>query len=278
MKHYLSNLAKTWILILAAFQLNTAFALISPSLEQVVASKHRTEAYAARDAYRHPIETLKFFGIKDSMTVVEISPGGGWYTEILAPYLKDKGKYIAAGYDPESSTEYYRKNAKKFQAKLAAKPELYGKTQVTIMEAPNQLNIAPANSADLVLTFRNTHNWHNGGHAEKVYAAMFQALKPGGVLGVVQHRAGEQYPEDISGSKGYLKEADVIALATQSGFELVAKSEINANPKDSKNYEKGVWTLPPALRDKDKGKEKYLAIGESDRMTLKFVKPVKAEG
>ncbi|MCW9015728.1 MAG: methyltransferase, partial [Kangiellaceae bacterium] len=235
--------------------------------------KHRTESYAKRDQHRNPIETLSFFGLKDNMTVVELSPGGGWYTEILAPYLKDKGQYIAAGFDPKSEVEYYRKNAKKFSDKLKASPKHYSKTKVTILQPPQQLAIAKEASADMVLAFRNAHHWHRKSQATDVYAAVFKALKPGGVFGIVQHRAGNKHPDDQSGNKGYLRESDVVKKIEAAGFKLVEKSEVNANPKDTKDYENGVWTLPPAFRLKDKDREKYAAIGESDRMTLKFVKP-----
>jgi len=243
------------------------------ALKKWAEGSHRSEANIARNQYRHPVETLEFFGIKPDMTVVEISPGGGWYTEILAPYLKDKGHYIAAGYNPNSKSEYFSKNAKKFADKLKANPELYGKVELTVMEYPDHMDFAKPNSADMVLTFRNTHNWASRGYADAVFAAMFKVLKPGGVLGLVQHRAGKDQPKDTSGKKGYLKQEDVIKMAEKAGFKLVASSEINANPKDRKDYEMGVWTLPPVYRLKDKDRDVYTAIGESDRMTLKFIKP-----
>jgi len=244
-------------------------------LRDIVAGEHRSEKHRSRDEYRHPVETLNFFGIKPEMTVVEISPGGGWYTEILAPYLKDKGHYIAAGYDPESTVNYYKRNAKKFSEKLAADAENYSKVELTVMEAPAKLNFAKPSSVDMVVSFRNTHNWAGRGHADKVYAAIFKSLKPGGVFGLVQHRAGKIQPKDVSGKLGYLKSGDVIAMAEKAGFKLVAQSEINANEKDTKDYSEGVWTLPPSYRMKDKDREKYKAIGESDRMTIKFIKPTK---
>ena len=245
------------------------------SLQEISQGKHRSEQYIARNEFRHPAETLKFFGIKPEMTVVEISPGGGWYTEILAPYLKEKGHYIAAGYDPESKINYFKRNAKKFADKLASDPKNYSKVEQTIMEAPAKLDFAKPNSADMVVSFRNTHNWAGRGHADKVYAAIFKALKPGGVFGLVQHRAGKTQPKDTSGKLGYLNTADVIAMAEKVGFKVVAQSEVNANPKDTKDYEGGVWTLPPNYGMKDKDREKYKTIGESDRMTIKFEKPIK---
>lgn len=243
------------------------------ALKATIAGAHRSEADRARDQHRHPLETLTWFGVKDNLTVVEVSPGGGWYTDILAPFLKDRGTYYAAGFDPESEVEYMRKGAQRFQEKLAANGELFGKTKVTILAPPMKVDIAPAGSADMVLTFRNVHNWMANGQAENVFKAMFTALKPGGVLGVVEHRANANAPHDPKAVSGYVREDHVIKLAQDAGFQLVGKSEINANPKDTKDYPQGVWTLPPVLRLKEVDKEKYLAIGESDRMTLKFLKP-----
>lgn len=275
MKHSIKTTLKSGLILSLLTLAAPSFAFKDSKLADIAASKHRTAKYAARDNYRNPVKTLEFFGIKDNMTVVEISPGGGWYTEILAPYLKDNGTYIAAGYDPESKVEYFKKNAKRYSDKLKAKPELYGKTVLSIMQPPEKMDFAKANSADMVLSFRNTHNWHQDGNSKVVYQAIFKALKPGGVFGLVQHRAGDKNPEDTSGKFGYLKQSEVISLAEKVGFKLVGKSEINANPKDTKTHPAGVWSLPPSLDHGEKDKEKYLAIGESDRMTLKFVKPGK---
>ena len=243
------------------------------ALKAVIAGGHRAEADTARDKYRHPLETLSFFGVKDNMKVVEMWPDGGWYTDILAPFLKERGIYYAAGFDSQASVEFMRNGAQKYKAKLDAKPDLFGKVKTTVFYAPEKTDIAPEGSADMVLTFRNVHNWMADGQAEAAFKAMFRALKPGGVLGVVEHRANPTVPQDPKAASGYVREDTVIKFAEDAGFKFVGKSEINANPKDTKDYAQGVWTLPPVLRLKDVDKEKYLAIGESDRMTLKFTKP-----
>jgi predicted methyltransferase len=244
------------------------------ALQAAIAGAHRSEADKARDKYRHPLETLTWFGIKDNMTVVEVWPGrGGWYTDILAPFLKERGTYYAAGVDPQSSAEPRRIAAKSFKDKLAANTVVFGGVKETILSPPTHVDIAPEGSADMVLTFRNIHNWMADGQAEAIFKAMHRALKPGGILGVVEHRANATVPQDPKAASGYVREDVVIKLAEDAGFKLTGKSEINANPKDTKDYPQGVWTLPPVLRLKDVDKEKYLAIGESDRMTLKFVKP-----
>lgn len=234
------------------------------SLKKAVDSRSRHPEDTARDKYRHPIETLTFFGIEPDMRVVEIWPGGGWYTDILAPYLHDHGKlYVAIS----SGENEYKK-------KLADDPARFGKVTVTELDPPDKMEIAPANSADMVVTFRNVHNWMRGGYDEQVFKAIYTALKPGGILGVVEHRGDLSTPQDPKAASGYVREDYLIRLAEQAGFQLAGKSEINANPKDTKDYTNGVWTLPPTLRLGDTNKAKYLAIGESDRMTLKFVKPV----
>jgi predicted methyltransferase len=234
---------------------------------------HRAEGHRERNRYRHPVETLSFFGVTPEMTVVEVSPGAsGWYTEILAPYLRDKGKFYAAGYDGKSEREYYRNAQARFQAKLDAMPEVYGKVEQTVFQLPDRTEIAPPGSADVVLTFRNTHNWMQGGNARTAFEAMHAALKPGGVLGLVQHRGIPGNPDYRSGELGYLDENYLIGFVESIGFELVDSSEINANLADTKDYERGVWTLPPNLRGDDALRDEYIAIGESDRMTLKFVK------
>ena len=251
----------------------SATAQADDALKAAIASKERTAANVARDAARHPYETLTFFGIKPTMTVVELSPGGGWYTEILAPYLKDKGKLIAAGESPTSAREGARRYADNLTKKLASNPAMFGKVQRGVFEVPSSYDIAPAGSVDLVVTFRNIHNWTGNGDdkVKETFKKVYEVLKPGGVFGVVDHRAPAGKPTD--GSSGYLDQAYVIKLVESAGFKLAAKSEVNANPKDKADHSKGVWALPPVLANKDVDREKYLAIGESDRMTLKFVKP-----
>lgn len=239
------------------------------TIEEAVAGPFRNEENRARDVYRHPVETLQFFGLQPEMTVVEISPGAGWYMEILAPLVSAKGQYIAAL--PPSSSEYMKKLNEKVQAWIDSHPELAGKIQTATFNPPE--DIVPEGTADMILTFRNVHNWMARGNAQEAFNAFYKALKPGGVLGVVEHRANAKSKRDPKAKSGYVREADVIAMAQKAGFKLEAKSEINANPKDTKNHPQGVWTLPPTFRLGEKDKEKYQAIGESDRMTLKFVKP-----
>ncbi len=244
------------------------------NLAAIASGDHRSDAARARNHYRHPHDTLAFFGIKPDMTVVEISPGArGWYTEILAPFLNENGKLYAASYDPDSEIKYFSSNAEKFNAKLAADPDSYSKVEVTVFDPPLLLDIAPPGSADMVLTFRNVHNWMREGVASEAFSGMYTALKPGGILGVVEHRADPEKEQDPEAVSGYVRQDYVIELVESAGFEFKESSEINANPKDSRDHPQGVWTLPPSLRLKDVDREKYLAIGESDRMTLIFRKP-----
>ena len=242
------------------------------SLEQAVAAQHRSEANRARDQYRHPVETLSFFGIKPTDTVVEIWPGGGWYTEILAPYLADKGKLIVASPAGRGSEGIAKR--------LDADAKLFGKVQrANFPSVLGGTGVAPG-TADAVLTFRNVHNWGSGymhpekkGYSEEAFRELFTMLKPGGVLGIVDHRLPEGASAEREKSSGYIKVSTVRAMAEKAGFEYAGASEINANPKDTADWPDGVWTLPPTLAKKDVDRDKYVAIGESDRMTLKFVKP-----
>jgi predicted methyltransferase len=235
---------------------------------------HRNEANIARNAARHPVETLTFFGLEPEMTVIEALPGGGlWYGEILAPILRDRGQYIVADYDISlpDQPEYRTRGRATMLERFGKEADVFGHPKIVKLSAPESIDLGPPGTADMVLTFRNTHGWIRDGAAEQVYAAFFEVLKPGGVLGVVQHRAGPK--TDTTAFTGYVSEDRVIELATRAGFVLEARSEINANPKDTADYPDGVWTLPPTLTLKDKDREKYLAIGESDRMTLRFRKP-----
>ena len=267
------------VLLTASFVSAQAAELAPPApaalttLQQIINGPHRSAENKHRDQYRHPEQTLSFFDVQDNMTVVEIWPGEGWYTEILAPYLREKGKLYAAAYSPDTKNDYQKEKLKVYTEKLKSQPALYDKVEVTVLQPPEQLKVAPEGSADRVLTFRNVHNWMKNDQAAMVFSAMFKALKPGGILGVVEHRGSGIRPQNPTAKSGYVNEDYVIALARNAGFEFLAKSEINANPKDIKDYPEGVWTLPPTLKLKDKDRDFYLAIGESDRMTLKFVKP-----
>jgi predicted methyltransferase len=247
---------------------------IADLLDQAVASPQRSPAYKARDRYRHPQETLLFFGLRPQMHVVEVWPGAGYYTEILAPILRTRGRYYAAHYYVDDrSSAYFREARQAFLQKLSKEPALYDRIVVTALQAPEHVAAAPKESIDLVLTFRNVHNWMAAGNDQAMFRAFYDVLKPAGILGVVEHRARDgTTPEDMKRS-GYITEAYVIELAQKAGFKVAARSEINANARDTKNYSAGVWTLPPTLRLGNVDRDKYMAIGESDRMTLKFVKP-----
>ncbi len=243
-------------------------------LDKVLVGEHRSEANRLRDKYRHPRETLLFFGLKPETAVLEIWPGTGWYSEIIAPVLAEKGKFYLAHYAVENpkAAGWQRDARSKHEAEFAKRPALYGRPVFTSLGPPDYMAIAPAGSMDLVLTFRNVHNWSNQKTDAQVFKAFFDALKPGGTLGVVEHRAhpGTSFEQMVK--SGYMTEAYVIELAEKAGFKFTAKSEVNANPKDTKDHPNGVWTLPPTSRGR-LDPEKYLAIGESDRMTLKFEKP-----
>lgn len=245
------------------------------TLEEAVTSSYRAPENTARDQYRHPLETLSFFGLTPEMTVVEISPGGGWYLEILAPFVASRGHYVGAVFPANAPMPFMHELNAKIAAWVKQHPELEGK--VTFNEFSPPSDLTTPGSADMVLTFRNVHNWMTSGSEKAAFQAFFKALKPGGVLGVVEHRADPKSKFDPKAPSGYVREKDVIRMAESAGFKLDAKSEINANPKDTRNHPQGVWTLPPTLRLKDQDREKYLAIGESDRMTLRFVKPLSAK-
>jgi predicted methyltransferase len=240
-------------------------------MARMIAAPHRSERNVARDPHRHPAGTLEFFGVREDCTVVEILPGsGGYYMEILAPWLQAKGRYIAANRD-ETAVSPYKEDHQKLLERLRAEPALYGKVLVTKFNAGRH-EIAPPGSADFVLTFRNLHNWIERGEAEAALRAFHKALKPGGVLGVVDHRGRTDLSQEAQMKSGYVREDYAIALIERAGFLLVGRSEVNANAKDTKDYPAGVWALPPTYRMKDQDRAKFAAIGESDRFTLKFLK------
>ena len=249
--------------------------VILADLDAALQGDWRSADNRARDAHRHPRETLAFFNVAPDHTVIEITPGAGWYSEILAPYLARNGRYIAAVVDPAAQTEerareYYTKANAGLTTKFAGDAERYGRAQTVAFNPKNPTFGAPG-SADVVLTFRNVHNWRAAGDAEAMFKGFYNVLKPGGVLGVVEHRAKADVPADDK--SGYVGQAQVIAMAQAAGFTLDASSEVNANPRDTKDHPNGVWTLPPVKRHDAKDAAKYEAIGESDRMTLRFVKP-----
>lgn len=247
------------------------------ALDAAIAGDHRSDRNRARDQYRHPKETLAFFGLRRDMTVVEIWPGGGWYTEILAPVLRDEGMLYVAEYGPTPAFPYQREEMETLEQKGERYPEVFDRLMRTSLWFPDRLEIAPAGTADLVVTFRNVHNWFDSGYRqdpESLFAAFFAALKPGGILGVVDHRWPDAATEDAAARNGYVSEARVIALAEGAGFELAGRSEVNANPRDTHDHPNGVWTLPPDLAvPEGQNRQRYLDIGESDRLTLRFVKP-----
>lgn len=247
--------------------------LVSAALpwEVALSGEHRSAENRARDTYRHPQETLEFFGLDAGMTVMEVSPGGGWYTEVLAPLMRDNGTLIAAHSSPNGGS-YARRSLGSFLRKLGENGDLYGTVQVVALQPPMAVSPVAANSVDLALAFRNVHSWLRADQAEMMFAAIAEALKPGGVLGIVQHRGSDDLSLEQMKNTAYVSEEKVIELAELAGLELDARSEINANPRDTKDHPRGVWTLPPSLAEGDKDRERYLAIGESDRMTLRFVK------
>lgn len=244
------------------------------ALRTTVAGDWRDPDFVARDQFRHPVETLTFFGIAPDDTVIEITPGGGWYAEILAPYLRDHGSYVAAVWDdaiPDQPAYRYRLN-EELRGKFSGAPEVYGTPQVRVFD-PSKPLFGPSESADAVLTFRNAHNWVADGNAEAYFSAFFDVLRPGGTLGVVDHRARAGTDLETMKTSGYLTEALVVELAEGAGFTLEERSEVNANPADTADHPNGVWTLPPSNNHDEADAGRYRAIGESDRMTLRFRKP-----
>jgi len=276
LRHFIGTLAIASSLTMPAFAAgaNSMDAGTETKLKTLLAGSQRSDANKARDAYRHPLETLKFFGVSQNMTVMEIWPAGGWWTEFLAPALAEKGRYVAAHFDEQATQAYYQRAVTGFKEKLAKDPELYGKVEMTaLMPSSGKTEPVKPGTMDMVLTFRNLHNWMAEGSSKTMFDIMYKSLKPGGYLGVEEHRGSTATEQDPKAAKGYVREDYAIKLIEASGFKLVAKSEVNANVKDTKDYPAGVWTLPPSFREGDKDRAKYAAIGESDRFTLLFQKP-----
>jgi predicted methyltransferase len=242
-----------------------------PALLKAVADPARTPKYVARDPFRHPAEELTFFGLEPNMTVVEVWPGGGYWTEIMGPYLKTSGHYYAAVTVTGESQEEDKGTAA-WRTRMEAKKDHIGTLTITEL-GKGHYDVAPPGSADLIVTFRNLHNWMDGGYADDALKGFYTALKPGGILGIEDHRGLDTKPQDPKAKSGYVRQDYTIELARKAGFEFVGASEINANPKDTKEYPEGVWTLPPTLALGDKDRAKYVAIGESDNYVLKFRKP-----
>ncbi len=258
---------------------------VEARIEIAMNGDHRSESNIDRNRYRHPVGTLTFFGLEDGMTVMEIWPGAGWYTEILAPVVRHNGQFIVAAYDvdvPDQPAYRYRLQDELLE-KFSADPEIYDQVAVVPFSPPDSPSLGMADSVDLVLTFRNTHGWISDGIAASIFEEFARVLKPGGALGVVQHRAADGTDPAATAQSGYVSEQAVIDLARGAGLYLAARSEVNANPLDTRDWEGGVWSLPPGLTlceniDEEDGvvacREKYQAIGESDRMTLLFRKPL----
>jgi predicted methyltransferase len=266
-------------LVVAALTLSACAAamtrsLVTARLDAAIAGSHRTSEERARDRYRHPRETLLFFGLRPNQTVVEILPIGGWYTKIVAPVVRGEGLYVAAMPPVVTGNANSERSRKAFTDLLAASPALLDQVQVTDFDI-GKGSLVPDGTADLILTFRNIHNWMAGERAEAAFRDMYRALKPGGTLGVVEHRGNEAVPQDPRARSGYVNQSFAIRLIEGVGFKLVGASEVNANPLDTKDYAGGVWTLPPVLAAGETDRARFLAIGESDRFTMKFVKPRK---
>jgi len=254
----------------ASLSIAAAPAPVDPALAAAISSSQRTAAFVARDGARHPAEELTFFGLRADANVVELWPGGGYWTEILAPYLVAHGYYTVALPVPGNAEE--DATVARWRARIAPQAARFGTIHETALGA-GHFDIAPPGSADLVLTFRNLHNWMAAGYASEALAGCFRALKPGGVLGIEAHRGRSDKPQDPLAKSGYVREDYAINLAKQAGFEFVGSSEVDANPKDTKDWPDGVWTLPPTLTLRDKDRAKYVAIGEADNFVLKFRKP-----
>lgn len=240
-------------------------------IRDALMGKHRSKKDKDRGPHRHPLITLTFFGLEDSMNVIELQPGWGWYTDVLAPVLRERGKLTVTVPDPGGDPESYGlRQARALDEKKARHPEIFDKVETVVVEPPGKLTLGPPGSADMVLGLRCLHTWMEGGYAEAMLAEIFKVLRAGGTFGVEGHRAD---PGKTDPRTGYVAEDDAIKLIEKAGFKLDAKSNANANPRDTKDHPEGVWTLPPTLALGDTDRDKYLAIGESDRFTLRFKKP-----
>jgi len=281
----MKKLSGLLLLLWSGMPLLAADLPIEARIEQAMMGSHRSAANVERNRYRHPVGTLTFLGLQDGQTVLEIFPGSGWYTEVLAPVIRQRGQYVVASFDPDvpGQPEYRYALHRALLEKFAANPEIYDQVAVIPYSPPGSATLGEADSVDLILTFRNTHGWISEGVAEMVFAEFGRVLKPGGILGVVQHRAAPGTDPKLTAENGYVSEEAVIDLARAAGLYLEARSEVNANPADTKDYPEGVWSLPPGFevcskipegQDRDSCEEQWQAIGESDRMTLRFRKPL----
>jgi predicted methyltransferase len=267
---FTSLLAATLVALLQGAAAAAAPAKVDPALSAAVASPVRKPTAVARDAVRHPVEELTFFGLASSQTVVELWPGGGYWTDILAPYLSARGHFYVALPAPGDAEEDAA--VERWRTRFTAQPDHYG-TIIQTTLGPGQFDIAPPGSADLVVTFRNLHNWMYGDYAPQALAACFRALRTGGILGIEEHRGRADRPQDPKAKDGYVRQDYTIALARQAGFKLIGSSEMLANPRDTKDWVDGVWTLPPTLSQGEKDRDRYIAVGEADNFVLKFRKP-----
>jgi predicted methyltransferase len=273
------------LLLMCCFPLFAADLPVEARIEQAMLGEHRPAANTDRNRYRHPVGTLTFLGLRDGMTVLEIAPGSGWYSEVLAPVIRHHGQYLVASFDPDvpGQPEYRYGLHQQLLEKFAASPGIYDQVAVIAFSPPDSASLGEAASVDLILTFRNVHGWISDGVADQVFSEFERVLKPGGALGVVQHRAARGMDPKVTAENGYVSEEAVVALARSAGLYLEARSEVNANPADSKDYAEGVWTLPPGYAvcreiqsepDKEACQAPWRALGESDRMTLRFRKPL----
>jgi predicted methyltransferase len=271
-KHPCLLLLASTLLLAASCSTTSTRETTAAALDNILAGSQRSAENSARDRYRHPKETLLFFGIRPEMKVLEVWPEPGWYTEIIAPLVRERGKYFAAVIAPDPDSKYVTGRLSDYQQKLTSKPDVYGAVEVVTLPTDGS-DVVPAGTLDMVVTFRNIHNWMARDSAGQVFATLYRALKPGGILGVEEHRGNAAMAQDPKAKSGYVNEDYAIRLIEGQGFQLVGESQVNANPKDTKDYEQGVWTLPPTYRLGEKDRQTYADIGESDRFTLKFVKP-----